>query len=119
MPTRYLVLLPLSAFAITLGIVIGERLSQEAMIVVIGVVAGIAASIPTSWLTAWLVARKTMPTSAASAPIPAPPRTPPSEEPRIIGVHAPALPSAPSALYPEMAREPRRFNIIGDPDQPA
>ena len=119
MRARYLVLLPLIAFAITLGIIIGERLSQAAMIVVIGVVAGIAASLPTSLLTAWLVARKTMPTSAASAPLPAPPRAPSSEEPRILVVHAPAMPAAPATLYPEMAREPRRFNIIGDPDPPA
>lgn len=119
MRTHFLLVLPLIAFAITLGIVIGERLSQEAMIVVIGVVAGIAASIPTSLLTAWIVAHKTRTAATASTPIPAPPRTPSSEEPRILVVHAPAPPSAPAALYPEMAREPRRFNIIGDPDPPA
>lgn len=121
MRARLLILLPLVAFAITLGIVIGERLSQEAMIVIIGVVAGIAASIPTSLLTVWLVVRRTaaIPTAGATAPTISP-RTSPTEEPRIIVVQAPAGPSAttpPSAsLYPEMAREPRRFNIIGDPD---
>ncbi len=115
MRAGYLIVLPLIAFAITLGIVIGERLSQETMIVIVGVVAGIAASIPTSLLTAWMVARKQMPSVSAQTPVarPAPP-----EEPRIIVVHAPpAQPVAHVPIYAESQREQRQFNVIGGVDE--
>lgn len=115
MRARQLLILPLSAFAITLGIVIGERLSTEAMIVVIGVVAGVAASIPTSLVTVWLVSRRQWP--AASTPTPAP-RPAPAEEPRIIVVQTPPAPPVATAvpIYSEHTSTPRHFNIIGDPD---
>lgn len=114
MRARYLLLLPLIAFAITLGMVIGERLSREAMIVILGVVAGIAASIPTSLLTAWMVARRTGPPAITPTPAPYPP---PAQEPRIIVVQSP--PPAPAAsvpLYAEPHRE-RQFNVIGGADE--
>jgi hypothetical protein len=116
MRTRYLLVLPLSVFAITLGIVVGERMSHEAMIVVIGVVAGIAASLPTSLLTVWLVSRRQTPPVATPTPAP---RPAPAEEPRIIVVQAPAAApnSTATSTYPDLAHEPRYFNIIGDPDQ--
>jgi hypothetical protein len=45
------------AFAITLAVVVGQRLSAQGMAVVIGVIAGVAASIPTSLIVVWFAAR--------------------------------------------------------------
>lgn len=112
MRVRYLLALPLIAFAITLGIVMGERLSREAMIVIIGVVAGIAASVPTSLLTVWIVARQHQPPIATSPPAPHPP---PTQEPRIIVVQTPS-PASTIPLYADPQRE-RHFNVIGGADE--
>jgi hypothetical protein len=115
MRARLLLLFPLTAFAITLGIVVGQRLSQEAMVVLVGVVAGVAASIPTSLLTIWLVTRSQMPNVTVSAPMPQP--APPAE-PRVIVVQSPPAASPhpasafPTSPFPEPIRE-RQFNIIG------
>lgn len=46
------------AFVITLAIVVGKRMSAEAMAVVVGVVCGVAASIPTSVLLLLAVSRR-------------------------------------------------------------
>ena len=45
-------------FGITLAIVVGKRMSAEAMAVVVGVVCGVAASIPTSVLLLLVVSRR-------------------------------------------------------------
>ncbi len=68
------------AFAVTLAVVIGQRLSAEAMSVMVGVVAGVAASIPTSLIVVWFATR----TLTMSRP--APPLAPQPTEPRIIVV---------------------------------
>ncbi|MEA3345702.1 MAG: hypothetical protein U9Q78_05585 [Chloroflexota bacterium] len=46
------------AFAITLAVIVGTRMSSEAMAVVIGVVCGVAAGIPTSLLIVAVTNRK-------------------------------------------------------------
>lgn len=43
------------AFAITLAVVIGTRLSSDAMAVVVGIVCGVLASIPTSAILVWVL----------------------------------------------------------------
>jgi len=48
--TRQTVLLLVLAFVVTLGVVIGTRMSSDAIAVLVGVVAGVAASIPTALL---------------------------------------------------------------------
>ncbi|HSR33482.1 MAG TPA: hypothetical protein VLY63_23190 [Anaerolineae bacterium] len=45
-------------FAVTLAVVVGKRMSAEAMAVVIGVVCGIAAGIPTSVLLLLAISRR-------------------------------------------------------------
>ena len=45
-------------FVVTLAIVVGKRMSAEAMAVVVGVVCGVAASIPTSVLLLLAVSRR-------------------------------------------------------------
>jgi hypothetical protein len=48
-----------AAFVITLAVIVGTRMSTEAMAVVIGVVCGVAAGIPTSLLVVAVTNRRT------------------------------------------------------------
>lgn len=111
-------------FAVTLAIVIGQRLSAEAMSVMVGVVAGVAASIPTSLIVVWFATRTLAVTRSA------PPAAPPSSEPRVVvvpqamapgfqnfpGYSAPAY-GAPANIAVQIpgpqAFAPRQFNVIG------
>ncbi len=43
------------AFAISLAVVIGTRLSPDAMAVVVGIVCGVLASVPTSAILVWVL----------------------------------------------------------------
>ena len=45
-------------FAVTLAVVIGNRMSADAMAVVVGIVCGVLASIPTSLLLIWALGRR-------------------------------------------------------------
>ena len=79
MKARFIFLILGLAFVVTLAVIVGQRLSAEAMAVMVGVVAGVAASIPTSLLVVWfanralLTSRATVEMSVpASAPRPAP-----------------------------------------------
>ncbi len=78
------------AFTVTLAAVIGSRLSDEAMAVIVGVVAGVAASIPGSLMVTWLATR-----GAAAAPA----CEPQTNEPRPIrnAVNTHSLPTWPDA----------------------
>jgi hypothetical protein len=130
------------AFVVTLAIVVGQRLSSEAMAVVIGVIAGVAASIPTSLIVVWVTARAHL-TGGNSAPLRstpepashAPPAPRPAEprEPRIVVMAPPvyenpnAYSSGPHALNgyaqpasyapavypPQVMLPPRRFTVVG------
>lgn len=109
------------AFAVTLAIVVGQRLSAEAMSVIVGVVAGVAASIPTSLIVVWFATRTL--TVTRSTPAPAPP--PSQSEPRVLvvpqamtpgypyfaGYDAPANVARQAPLPPAFA--PRQFNLVG------
>lgn len=55
---KYLALLVGLAFAVTLAVMIGKRMSTEAMAVVIGIVCGVAASIPTTALLVLVLTRR-------------------------------------------------------------
>lgn len=55
---RQLGMLLALVFGITLAIVVGKRMSAEAMAVVVGVVCGVAASIPTSVLLLLAISRR-------------------------------------------------------------
>lgn len=121
-------MLGMVAFAITLAVVVGQRLSSEAMAVLLGVVAGVAASIPTSLIVVWIAAR-----SLASKVESAPRAEPVRAEPRIVVMQQPAptpaayvYPASPSAAYPGWNGAPayaapvpsapmsgRKFTVIG------
>ena len=97
-------MLGMVAFAVTLAVVVGQRLSSEAMAVLLGVVAGVAASIPTSLIVVWIATRSLV-SKVESAPRAEPVRA----EPRIVVMQQPApaptpaayvYPASPSAAYP-------------------
>lgn len=73
---RALIGLGLVAFAVGLGVVVGQRMSTEAMAVVVGVVCGVLAGIPTSLLLL-VVMRGQQRRSENSQPVPAPAAYPP------------------------------------------
>jgi hypothetical protein len=122
---KTILLIVLLAFAVSLAVVVGQRLSSEAMAVVVGVVAGVAASIPTSLIVVW-VAMRTRPGATVVEE-----RRPQPAEPRIVVVPAPAAAQPPSypqpvgphlvAPYPSsssMGYQPvmpghRQFTVIG------
>ena len=131
MKTRYIWMTLGIAFSVTLAVIVGQRMSAEAMAVMIGVIAGVAASIPTSLIVVWFASRTTMPRTAPEAPMPAPaPRPAEPAQPRIVvmapaqpgpqlgyqnyaGYAAPAYPAyAPPALM-QPALPPRQFTVIG------
>lgn len=137
MKTRFIFLIIGLAFAVTLAIIIGQRLSAEAMAVTVGVVAGVAASIPTSLIVVWFATR----TVVAAREVPQPATSPaPQPEPRVVMMPTPSqfgMPMAqnyagfPAQAYmpPTMPQlqmpaqfAPRQFNVIGgsemEPIQP-
>ncbi len=109
------------AFAITLGVVVGQRLSTEAMAVIVGVVAGVLASIPTSLIVAWF-ARRALSAPTGNGPAPETRLESAERDTKIIVVPAPTptYPAGnsyfawrPPAAQCTPAAPPRQFNIIG------
>jgi hypothetical protein len=47
-----------AAFAVALAVVVGNRMSADAMAVVVGVMCGVLASVPTSLLLIWALGRR-------------------------------------------------------------
>ena len=83
------------AFSVALAWVVGQRLSGEAMAVVIGVMAGVVASIPTSLIVVWFASRSPV----RRTPMDVPAR--PAPEPRIMLMPAPQSPR-PAQAAPAM-----------------
>ncbi len=122
---RIVVFLMMMGFSVTLAIVIGQRLSAQAMTVAVGVVAGVAASIPTSLFTVWIasrVAQERRPPVEMARPAP---------EPRVVMMAPPAgYANAPQyAINPYGAQMPagyalqpppmpRNFQVIGGAEMP-
>src|SRR5262245_31295396 len=100
MPFKLIALLGLLAFSVTLAIIIGQRLSTEAMAVLMGVVAGVAASIPTSMIVVWIATQSMTRPHYPTRPEPRETPSPvPAEAPCIVVVQQPA--AAPA--YPQPA----------------
>lgn len=104
------------AFFITLAVVVGQRLSAEAMAVVVGVFAGVAASIPTSLIIVWLATRSAAMRSETLVRAGAEARP---AEPHVVVVAPPMAGAQSSYGYPSsmaLAAYPpraRRFTVIG------
>jgi hypothetical protein len=118
MKARVILILFGIAFFVTLAIIIGQRLSSEAMAVMVGVLAGVVASVPTSLIVMFLLTR--LPWSRPEPPTPpetrvvmmAPPAPGYDYGQPVYGAHSqqpvyPALPVAPPA---------RSFTVIGGAD---
>ncbi|MGH2522136.1 MAG: hypothetical protein ACRDH2_06500 [Anaerolineales bacterium] len=106
MKTRYLWLIFGLAFFVTLGVIVGQRLSSEAMAVMVGVVAGVAASIPTSLIVVWFATRTTMPRMVEPRPAPEASRAAERAEPRIVVMASPPAPMGAPSAYQTMAGYP-------------
>ncbi len=127
MKFRFIFLLALTAFAISMGITIGQRLSSEAMAMMMGFIMGVAASVPTCYAMAWAMTR--------NLTVPPPP---PPPETRVVVVSAPpnAAPTnasptpQPSPIYnsassfisphatpiQQIVNPQRKFTVIGGED---
>jgi hypothetical protein len=117
----------LLAFVVTLALIIGWRLTDQAMAVIIGVVAGVAASVPTSLAVVTIALHNRPPLSAGRTAGAAQPSTPPQV---IVVQAAPPAPASfpaqrsltvlPAYAEPEptaLNGQPmgsRQFTIMGD-----
>jgi len=115
----------LMAFGVTLAIIVGQRMSTDAMAVVIGVAVGVAASVPTSLLLVALLRRERMGSWRPEPPA-QPPAYPQLQQPNVIVLNPadllgqrreqPYVPLPP----PEYAQPDgglRRLRIVGDDDE--
>lgn len=119
---RRILPLVLLAFGLTLAIVIGQRMSTDAMSVVIGVAVGIAASVPTSLLLVALLRKERgapMPQDPPPSWGPYPPQLP-MQSPNVIvldpsqfGKAQWQMPLPPPAAEAGM----RRLQVIGDDNE--
>lgn len=126
---KTLVLVVFAVFAVSLAVVVGKRLSSEAMAVIVGVVAGVAASIPTSLVVVWVALRtrpgetrvveEHRPQSSAPKTIVVAPHSFAQPFPASAGAYP--YPPANAALPPPSAlpydAEPRSFTVIGGEEE--
>jgi len=105
------------AFAVTLAVVVGNRMSTEAMAVVVGVVCGVAAGIPMSMLLLLVLNRRTQTVEDSSY---GPMGSRQGAYPPVVviqgGSTAPngLLPPYYSAQWPAQEPVQRRFHIVGE-----
>lgn len=99
------------AFSVTLGVVVGNRMSAEAMAVVIGIICGVAASIPMSAIILAL-------SRPSRAGLQEEPVLQPSPPMFVVAPGTPSRPAAPWVDYPAYAAPsmpaPREFRVIGE-----
>jgi len=115
----------LLAFVITLALIIGWRLSDQAVAVIVGVVAGVAVSVPTSLVVVWMalpgrsgLGRVVSSTAVPVPPqviivhatAPAPPSSPAQRSLTVLPAYAPPQPTALNGL----ALGARQFTIMGE-----
>lgn len=121
---KRVVLIGSAAFGITLALLVSQRLSEQAMAVIVGSVIGVVASVPMTAVVLWLMLRTRMPVEAPTARHEYAPR---DEQPRIMVIQPQPYPSAPaplpspsSAYMPSatmcMPRNVRDFKIVGEAD---
>ena len=108
---RQLIVLLAIAFVITLGVVVGTRMSSDAIAVLVGVVAGVAASIPTALLLMVVTRRREQEVEPYDEPV--------RSQPPVIVVAPGATPQPqlPYPLaYPYQGPTPsrgRQFRVMG------
>jgi hypothetical protein len=112
---RRLVVLTLTlAFGLSLALIVGERMSREAMAVVIGVAVGVATSVPTSLLLFALLRRERHPEPPLPPTQSAPPvmLIDPMAQARAYGYELTRRPEPPPTLLADGGR--RTFHVIGE-----
>ena len=92
------VLLGAVAFAITMAVLIGQRLSDQAMAVIVGSVVGVAASVPMAGVILWLTLRQREGVHTAPA-YPRPEYTHRDETPRMIVIQPQPTYAPPAGQY--------------------
>ncbi len=107
-------------FGVTMAVLIGKRMSTDAMAVVVGVAVGVAASVPTSLLLVALLRRERQ--SWRSEEPPAPPPYPAMQQPPVIVLNpadlarysgqSPYTPLPPPQLVDNGGL--RRLRVVGD-----
>ena len=109
---KKLIALILIAFVVTLAVVVGNRMSTDAMAVVIGIVCGVGASIPTSLLIMAVTSRREIKEERGQASFPPVVIVNPGNQ----GGQAPNY-YQPPALPPALSQgAPRQFRVIGQED---
>ena len=106
-----------AVFAVALAVVIGGRLSADAMGVVVGVVCGVLASVPTSLVLIWALVRRTQ---GSGAEMVARPGMGSNQYPPVVvvnpgpgyGVSGYGPPVTPQSL--PAPGGPRSFKVVGD-----
>ena len=105
-----------AAFGLTLAVMVGQRLSDQAMAVIAGAVCGVAASIPPSLLIIWVTRRKQEQKGMPYAGL----------YPPVVVVQPPAMPAVPTGATDPMGRYPptlipagvtpmqREFVVVGE-----
>lgn len=113
--------LAILAGVVTLAIIIGQRMSTDAMAVMVGVVFGVAASIPTSLLIALAMRGSRRHDDSPYRRADYQP-TPPPPQIYVVNPGAPMPTSDPQRQLPEPysyalpARSQRQFVVVGDED---
>ena len=111
-------------FGVTLALVVGQRMSTDAMAVVIGVAVGVAASVPTSVLLVALLRRERRDWHGEQMPQPPAPY-PQMQQPQVIVLNPAALMGQQANQQymplppPELGQDAglRRMRVVGDDDE--
>jgi hypothetical protein len=114
-------------FCVTMAVLIGQRLSGQAMAVIVGSVIGVVSSVPMTALILWILVRQR--DGAPNLAAPARRDNPPVDEPPRMIVIQPQAYGGPGARYPQVgepsrldmsgwqvARPARDFTIVGEED---
>jgi hypothetical protein len=120
---KKLLLPAMLGFGVTIALVIGQRMSTDAMAVVIGVAVGVAASVPTSLLLVALLRRERG--AYRAEPPPALPAYPQYQQPNVIllnpadllgrGPAQPYIPPPPLEAIQDGGM--RRLRVVGGDDE--
>lgn len=107
-----------AVFAIALAVLIGTRMSADALGVLVGVVCGVLASLPTSLVLIWALVRRTQ--GSTGEPMRNGLANHPSYPPVVVvnpgpgyGLHGYGLPPVSSSSLPAPSG-PRSFKVVGD-----
>ncbi len=110
-------------FGVAMALIIGQRMSTDAMAVVIGVIVGVASSVPTSILLMALLRRERVGMSSWRQEAPPPPQI---QQPNFIVLNPSDLVSGRNPQMQQVPMPPpnygsdgglRRLRVIGDEDE--